>query len=119
MKRYVMSMCNIHPRRTGLSVNIWSDGQGVLRNKPDDAPRIKLKKNDAEISVTIEPNPKVFAPKGDWKHKFKKSDVIALEDGIDYIGRNYDLFLEHYMDTSGDFDDLDLFNALADRGELK
>lgn len=116
---YIMAMANIHPKRTGLKVNIWSDGQGCLRHKPDDAPRIKLTTSDATISVSIEAEPKVLAPKGKWQNKFKQSDVSALEDGIKYVARNYDLFLRHYMDTDGSFDDIDLVDALRERGQIK
>lgn len=125
MKRYIsdsdaiMAMANISKKRTGLKVNIWSDGQGCLRNKPDDAPRVKLDGGDAAISISIEPKPKVLAPKGNWEKKFKQSDVAALKAGIEYVGRNYDLFLKHYMDTDGSFDDIDLVDELRKRGELK
>ena len=119
MKKYIMSMANLHQKRTGLKVNIWSDGQGCLRNKSDVVPRVKLDTGDSTISVSIEPSPKVLAPKGNWRNAFKQSEVVALEDAIDYVGRNYDLFLKHYMDTDGSFDDVDLFDELRNRGELK
>ena len=49
----------------------------------------------------------------------KKSDENAIQDGIRYVGRNYDLFLKHFMDIDFSFDDEDLFNALRNRGEYK
>lgn len=119
MKKYIMSMANINKKRTGLKVNIWSDGQGCLRNRPDYAPRVKLDTGNATVSVSIEANPQVLAPKGNWRSKFKQSEVVALEDAIDFVGRYYDLFLKHYMDTDGSFDDMDLFDALRSRGAIK
>lgn len=124
MKKYIqnseviMAMANVHKKRTGLKVNIWSDGQGCLRNKSDNIPRVKLDGGDASVSITIEPIPEVLAPK-DWRSKFKQSEIAAIEEGMEYVGRNFDLFLKHYMDTDGSFDDVDLFEALRQRGELK
>ena len=114
----IFAMANVNKRRTGLNVNIWSDGQGVLRNKSDVIPRVKLIDGDDEISISIEETPRVLAPK-DWEHKFKKSTIKNFEDGIDYVARNYDLFLRHYMDTDLSFDDQDLFLELQNRGEFK
>ena len=114
----IMAMANINKKRTGLSVNIWSDGQGCLRNKPDKLPRVKIDAGDVSISVSISNNPKVLAPRN-WLSTFKQSEIEALKEGIAYVARNYDLFLKHYMDTDGSFDDFDLFNALKDRGEFK
>lgn len=119
MKRYIMSMANINKKRTGLKVNIWSDGQGCLRNKSDHAPRVKIDVGDSTLSVTIESDPKVIAPKGNWRSTYKQSEISAIEEAIAYIGRNSDLFLKHYMDTDGSFDDVDLFDALRDRNELR
>lgn len=122
MKRYirssqsVMAMANVNKRRTGLNVNIWSDGQGCTRNKPDVLPRVKIVDGEDSVSVTISPNPQVLAPKT-WRSKFKKSVVADIEEGIEYVRRNYDLFLKHYMDTDLSFDDSDLFQSLHDRGE--
>jgi hypothetical protein len=125
MKKYIrttndtiMAMANINKKRTGLRVNIWSDGQGCLRNKPDKLPRVKLDIGDASISVSISDHPVVLAPKN-WLSKFKQSEIDSFEEGIEYVARNYDLLLKHYMDTDGSFDDFDLFNALKSRGEFK
>lgn len=113
-----MAMANIHKARTGLNVNIWSDGEGCLRNKPDRKPRVKLVTSEGDVSVSIEANPKVLAPR-QWKTKFKQSTLKDIEEGMEYVGRNYDLFLNHYNDTDGSFDDLALFEALRERNELK
>lgn len=114
----IMAMANVNKKRTGLSVNIWSDGQGCLRNKPDTIPRVKLNSPNGDISVSISENPQVLAPKN-WQKKFKKSDIEAFEEAIDYVARNYDLFLEHYNDTDFSFDDEILFDSLRDRGDYR
>ena len=117
-KQELMAMANLQGRRTSLSVNIWSDGQGCLRNKPDVTPRVKIGFGNESVSVSISADPKVLAPKS-WRRTFKKSTVKAIEEGIDYVSRNYDLFLSHYEDTDGSFDDYELFESLKRRGEFK
>ena len=113
---YIMAMANVNKRRTGLNVNIWSDGQGCTRNKSDVIPRVKIVDGDDSVSVSISSNPEVLAPKT-WRKKFKKSTVDNIEEGINYVARNYDLFLKHYMDTDLSFDDSDLFDSLRERGD--
>lgn len=114
----VFGMANINKKRSGLNVNIWSDGQGCTRNKPDTLPRVKLMRDDDCISVSISPESKVLAPRG-WKRKFKQEVIDDFNEGIKYVERNSDLLLKHYMDTDLSFDDEDLFQALRDRGEYK
>lgn len=113
----VFGMANLNPNKTGLPVIIWSDHSGISRNKKDNDSRIKIGVNNSgpSVSVTIEQNPRILAK----SKNIKKSDMKKLQEGIDYVGRNYDLFLKHYQDTSFDFDDEDLFNALRERGEYK
>lgn len=113
----VFGMANLNPNKTGLPVIIWSDHSGISRNKKDNDSRIKIGVNNSgpSVSVTIEQNPRILAK----SMNIKKSDMKKLQEGIDYVGRNYDLFLKHYQDTSFDFDDEDLFNALRERGEYK
>ena len=119
VKSPIMAMANINKKRTGLNVNIWSDGQGCLRNKPDVVPRVKLISDDSvSISVSISANPEVLAPK-DWQKRYKKSLVVAFNEGIEYVARNHDLLMKHYKDTDGSFDDYDLFNELKKRGEFR
>ena len=123
MKRWIhrediMAMANVNKRRTGLNVNIWSDGQGCTRNKPDVVPRVKLVQDNNSVSVSISANPEVLAPKS-WRKKFKQSFVSDVEDGMKYVARNHDLFWKHYMDTDLSFDDSDLFDSLKERGDYK
>lgn len=115
----IFAMANVNYRYTGLSCNIWSDGQGYKRNKPDSLPRVKLEKNNDWLSISIESEPKVLAPKGNWRKRYKKDTVDAFEEGIEYVGRNYDLFLQHYNDTDFSFGDRELINSLEARGEYK
>lgn len=112
----IFGMSNLVPSKTGIPVDIWSQHKGI-QNKVShrNTPRVKISTPDVSVSVTIEENPKIKSKSG----KIKKSDKNAIEKGIAYVGRNYDLFLKHYMDTDDTFDDEDLFNALRQRGEYK
>ena len=116
-EEHLYEFANLTPKRTGTNVQIWAEHSGVLRhNSHSKTPRIKLTKDNFSISVTIEEKPKVKAK----SPKLKKEDINRIfSEGINYIGRNYELFLKHYMDTEDDFDDEDLFNALKEKGEYK
>lgn len=114
----IMAMANVNKKRTGLNVNIWSDGQGCLRNKSDIILRVKLVAGEDSISVSLDAEPKVLAPEN-WKSKFKKSVVDDFLAGIKYVKDNRDVFLAHYLDTDLSFDDEDLFNELRARGCYK
>ena len=124
MKRYIKSkeehifgMANITPRRSGVPADLWSDHGGISRQvSHNHTPRVKVAYQDNEISISIEAQPKILAPKG---KKIPGSAMKYLQTGIDYVGRNYDLFLKHYMDTDDSFDDQDLFEALRERKEFK
>lgn len=108
-------MANLSPKRTGLSVQIWSDGNGKSRNKKDTLPRVKIGTNDYSVSVSIEQNPKILAK----TNNIKQNEMNKINSAMKYVGRNYDLFLKHYNDTTGEFDDQDLFDALIERGDFK
>lgn len=106
----VFGMVNITPKRSGIAVSIWADHGGVnYRNSP----RVKLSYQTDSISVSIEADPKILDPKSS---KISSRAMQKLQEGIEYVGRNYDLFLKHYMDTDDAFDDADLFDALKQRG---
>lgn len=112
----IFGMANLNPQRSNLPVIIWSDHAGCERKVSHrGTPRIKLGTKDYSVSVTIEPNPIIKAKSG----KIKKSEMDKIQQGMDYVGRNYDLFLKHYNDTDFSFDDEDLFNALRERGEYR
>jgi len=114
----VFGMANLNPIKSGLKAHIWSDNQGVTRNKPDHLPIVKISEGDDCISVSIESDASVLAPKN-WTKKFTKSVVSDFEEAIKYVERNFDLFLKHYNDIDGSFDDESLFAELRSRGEYK
>ena len=111
----LIEMATLAGRRTGLKADIWSDQNGVKRNKKDKKNRIKITYNNAEVSISIEENPEILAQtKG-----IKRSEWKAIKDAMKYVGRNYDLFLNHYNSTPAEYDDDDLKNDLRERGEYK
>lgn len=110
----VFGMANLIPRKTGLSVNIWSEHSGILRNVEHNEPRVKIGTYDESVSVSIEKNPRILTKDPHIKHSVMK----GIKEAVQYVGRNYDLFLKHYSDTTDDFDDEDLFNSLRSRHQL-
>ena len=114
-KQDILGMTNLNPLKTGLPVIIWADHGGVALNRHHNEPRVKVGTKDSQVSVSIEDNPRILAK----SHNIKKSDMDKIQQGIQYVRRNYDLFLKHFMDTDFSFDDEDLFNALRKRGQYK
>lgn len=112
----IFGMANIPPKRSGIPVNVWSDHGGSGRQVSHrGTPRAKIGYQGNEISISIEEKPRILAS----KYKKIPSDVMKkLETGMDYVGRDYDLFLKHYLDSDDSFDDQDLFNALHERGDF-
>ena len=121
MKRFIQSSedmfgaADITPTRSGLSVSIRSEHGGVKKCSPDISPRVKIEKDDISVSVSISDSPAIF----EMPENIKESDRSAFREGIQYVARNYDVFLKHYMDTSFEFDDEALFNELRLRGQYK
>lgn len=111
----IFGMANIVPKRSGLSVDIWSEHKVCIRNVKHNIPRAKISIGNIDVSISIEKNPQIL----NQSCNMKKSEERAVKAGIRYVGRNYDLFLKHYMDLDDSFDDEDLFNALRERGEYK
>lgn len=113
----VFGMANLVPKRTGLSADIWSDHKGINRNvSHSNSPGVKIASGDYEVSVSIEPVPQIVAKNSKSP---KHSDKLAVDEAIQYVGRNYDLFLKHYNDITDEFDDQDLFDALRERGDYR
>ena len=122
MKRYIRSqedvfaMSNLNPKKTNLPVVIWTDHSGIDRTVSHrESPRIKISKDQYSISVSIEENPQILAKSG----RIPKTVMNDLQLGIDYVARNYDLFLKHYLDTDFSFDDDDLKEGLRKRNDYK
>lgn len=114
-KESLFEMANLTPKRTGLSVVIWSEQNGESRNKPDNEPRFKITGDDFEVSYSLEENPRKLAQSG----KIKQSDKNHIKEAIEYVVRNLDLFLKHFNTSALEFDDDDLKEALRERGEYK
>lgn len=112
----LFEMADLIPKDTGLEVNVWSDGQGVLGNYKHKTSRVKIgKRGQFMISVSIESKPKILVKsKGITKPQLK-----SCESAIEYVGKNYDLFLKHFNDTDDSFSDDDLKDALRERGYYK
>lgn len=113
----VFAMSNLNPRRTNLPVIIWADHSGVGRKVSHrNDPRVKISKDKYEISISIEEHPQI---KAQSHSRIPKVVMDDLQEGIDYVARNWDIFLQHYQDTDFSFDDDDLKDELRARGEYK
>lgn len=114
-KENVFGMANLVPKKTGLTVNIWSEHSGVLRKVNHNVPRVKIGTRDEYVSVSIEQNPRILTKTSNIKHSVMK----GIEEAVLYVARNYDLFLKHYNDITDDFDDEELFTSLRKRNQFK
>ena len=107
-------MTTLNPKKSGLdNIVIWSEHGGVTNVKH--TPSVKLSIEDMSISVSISQKPEIIA-KSESVTNYRISE---FDKGIKYVAQNYDIFLRHYNDTSFEFDDEDLFQALRDRGQYK
>ena len=77
--------------------------------------RVKIGTYDEFVSVSIEKKPRILTQDANIKHSVMK----GIKEAIQYVSRNYDLFLKHYNDTSDDFDDEELFTSLRKRNQFK
>lgn len=114
----IFGITNLNPNKSGLGVIIWAEHGGVSRNKSDHVPRVMIGNNDDQIAVSIEAEPQVIAH-NNWRSRYNHDMVKKLLKGIDYVGRNYEIFLAHYNDTDFSFDDEALFDALRAKHEYK
>ena len=98
---------------TGLKVDIFSKWCG------DGKPRILIgnidKSNNYLIIATISPTPLIL----DQTPNITEELMKDIKEGINYVARNYDLFLKHYIDPTGQFSDDELLGELAKCGEYK
>ena len=96
---------------TGLKVDIFSKWCG------DGKPRILIgnidKSNNYLIIATISPTPHIL----EQTSNITKEQMKDIQDGINYVARNYALFLKHYTDPTGKFSDDELLEELAKRGD--
>ena len=111
----VFGMANLTPNRTGLGCTIWVDCKDESRNVSHNVPRVKLKKDNHEISVSIEQRPRILVKTTSIPHNVMR----LMRKAMKYVGRNYDLFLKHFYNTDETFGDVDLIIALKDRGEIR
>lgn len=115
-KEDIWAMSNLNPKRTNLPVIIWADHSGVDRAVSHrNSPRIKISKDAVSISISIEEHPRIIAQSG----AISKTDMRDLQQGIEYVARNWDIFLKHYQDTDFSFDDDDLKAELRARGDYR
>lgn len=111
----LFEMANVNPLKSGIPVIVWSDHGGVLRNTGHNVPRVKVGKDDFWVVVSIEESPQILSQSGN----IKKSEMVQIDKGIKYVGRNYKTFLKHFNDTDFEFDDEDMFNELRSNGQYK
>lgn len=109
---HVFAMANLSPKLTGLDCVIWVDSMGSSRNVNHSTPRVKVEKDNFEMSVSIEPTPRVLAKSTNIPHRVMKEFKRAIK----YIADNYDLFIKHYLDEDFSYSDSDLMFDLRDRG---
>lgn len=113
-------MTNLTPKRTNLSVEIWSDHGGIARQVEHNEPRAKVGPNQStSYSVTLTKDCHVIATQKDKFNREQKDVIKAMKQAMRYIARNLDLFIKHYEDTTDEFDDDDLKDVLRERGEYK
>lgn len=108
-------MLNLTPKRTGLKVIIWSEQNGESRNKSNKIPSVKITGKDYEISISLEESPRELTRSG----KIEQKDEKDIQNAIDYISKNLDLFLRHFKTSPLEFDDDDLKEELRKRGYYK
>ena len=73
------------------------------------------KNNNYLIKATISPTPQIL----DKTPNITEEQMIDIKEGLNYIARNYDLFLKHYTDPSGQFSDDELLDEFSKRGDYK
>ena len=118
MKRYIapsriIGMSDLSPRRTGLKAKIWIDHGGINRSVSHrNTPRVKIGLNNVWASVTISDNPKVLTASA----HIKKSEWVAIQEGMNYVANNHQTFLKFYIDVDDSFDEEDFREELRRNG---
>lgn len=108
----IFGTATLNPKKSGLdNIVIWSEHGGIKNSTPI----VKMSIDDITISVSISEPPEIIAKnKNATKHR-----ISEFDKGIEYVAENCDIFLRHYNDTTFEFDDEDLFQALRERGQYK
>lgn len=105
----------VSAKRTGLNIDIWSKWSASEKSK--EQPHIIIGKteywNRYIIVVTLSPTPTIIAQ----TPNITDEQMQDLKAGIEYVARNYDVFLKHYNNAGAGFDDDDLIEALKEKGE--
>ena len=110
----LFKMANLSTKRTGLDLNIWSDGAGAFSDKKDKQPRIMLGIRDKFIvSLSLDDDLKILSK----TRSLNKSEEKKLEEARQYILRNLDLFIKHYNSSFLEYDDDDLTKDLRGRND--
>lgn len=113
---YIFGMTNIDSTISGIPVDIWSEHRGAYRGNKHSGSRVKIEVNGVSIFVSIEPQPKILAPKNTKvSDMFKHSDAKNVQKAISYIGRNYKLLKKHSEDLDNSYNDLKFLQDLLDR----
>ena len=108
-------MANLPASKTHIKFTIWSDGAGKYRERKDYGPRIKVGLRDEFlISLSLDEDLRVLYRSKNYKPSYDK----YLNEARDYIRRNLDLFQKHYNSHSDEYDDSDLRDDLAERGDF-
>lgn len=111
----LFEMTNLTPKRTGLNVIILSEQNTEIKNESSKEPKFKIIGKDYAIYYSLEEKPKILEKSGKIKH----SDIKDIEEAIDYVCRNLDLFLNHFKMSAFEYDDDDFKDDLRKRGEYK
>lgn len=112
---YTFGFAHIPPTKSGLKVSIWS-GHAEAERKPSKfkKPWLMIGRDlNHQIPISIEAIPQYLINKS----TLSKSDLNDFQSALDFVGRNYYLFLKHYNDVDFDYGDEELFNDLIANGE--
>lgn len=85
----VADMANLREEDTGIDAEIW-----VSAKFPGHKPRVKVKKDSHSVSISIEDQPKVLAPKN------PKLDPGTIKAVMKWVAINKDLLLEYWNDPN-------------------
>lgn len=120
-QKKLYEMADLSRKRTGLKVNIWVDhGANNFRNIEHDTNRLKLGiRNEFEVEISLDDMEiKSYYPK-DLYTKKGSNKTQAIDEGIEYIRKNKELFQKCLDDKDEEYDEDDLKDDLRRRGFYK